>query len=225
MNGIKCTFNGNILVLEVPAMKRWGYSMLPISCLCLLTFSASLFAQDGPAKNATPTTVTDPLSRFRGDVGKSSDTINNIQANLAKLQERFDVGTQLITDWKNVASDFDKYRAAAESQVVDCRKAHDHLDKLRRESVNQYTIRNQEIAVETCDDKVREETLKIAHFQEALANVDKDIGEAKERVDQIGTFIETAQTRLVVELSRRKVTESLERNAPRARSFLIETNH
>ena len=154
---------------------------------------------------------------------ESNDKIQAIQLRISELQKDLDLGADIIAKWKATTTYFDQYKIAAEAQVSDCALQKDHLEKLKREGLNEDTKQMQQRVVQVCEERVREESAKMAKFEAVLANAHQEIDLVNERVNSIYWEKEAQSANLKLELVR-QVTAYLE-SVSKAVDVLINSKH
>jgi hypothetical protein len=195
-----------------------------VAVVCLLCSGPVCFGQSTPPPAPRSAPPEDILNQFRSTVDTTAERIKALDQTIAKAKQLFDVGTGIVTGWKNLAVDFDAYKVAAENAAADCRETADELEKMRRKSLNRDSIMEYENMLSECRANVRRRIAKVARFEEVLRRADLEIIKlVAERVEIEAKRIKGASVEKEAELAEKKIVGGFQGALDDGRKFITDS--
>jgi hypothetical protein len=195
-----------------------------VAVVCLLYSGPVCFGQSAPPPPARSAPPEDILNQFRSTLDTTAERIKALDQTIAKAKQLFDVGTAIVTGWKNLAVDFDAYKVAAENAAADCRETADELEKMRRKSLNRDSIMEYENMLSECRSNVRRRIAKVARFEEILRRADLEIIKlVAERVEIEAKRIKGASVEKEAELAEKKIVGGFQGALDDGRKFITDS--
>jgi hypothetical protein len=195
-----------------------------VAVVCLLCSGAACFGQAAAPPVVRSAPPEDILSQYRSTVDTTAERIKALDQTIAKAKQLFDVGTGIITGWKNLAVDFDAYKVTAENAAAECREVSDDLEKMKRKSLNRDSILELENMLSECRANVRRRINKVARFEEVLRRAELEITSAvTDRVEIEARRIKTASADRQAELAEKKIAEGFNNALDSGRKFITDS--
>jgi hypothetical protein len=178
----------------------------------LLCAGSACPAQSTRSQIARPGPPEDILDQYRATADTTAERLKALDETIAKAKQAFDIGTGIITDWKNVATDFEAYMVTTENAAAQCHEISDDLAKRRPRTFNRSTIEDLESMLAECEANVKKRIFQVARFKEILRRGEQEIiSLVTERRDIDALRIKGASADKEVVLAERKIAEGIKK--------------